>query len=169
LDGIATPGRLPSLPVIVFIPCSGTGCKPGEYDAEWLPRDCPGCGGISIVIGHGRRFRPAHDDRHDRIRVRRGICSHCNLTLTVLPAWCVPGALYNLPARREALDRLAEGRTLEESAPVCLDPDRVAAPSTVSRWFWRRIASLRFSFSPTILAWDFCAAARILAVEHASP
>jgi hypothetical protein len=160
---------LPSLPVIVFIPCSGTGCKPDEYDAEWLPRDCPRCSGIAIVIGHGRRWRQAHDDRHDRIQVRRGICKHCDLTLTVLPVWCVPGAPYNLPARREALGRLAEGRTLEESAPVCLDPDRIADPSTVRRWFWRRRASLRFFFSPTILAWDFCAAARILTMEAWTP
>jgi Domain of unknown function (DUF6431) len=159
---------LPSLPVIVFIPCSGVGCKPGEYDAEWLPRQCPVCEWLA-VIGHGRRWRQAHDDCHDLIRVRRGLCKHCDLTLTVLPAWCVPGALYNLPARREALGRLAEGETLEESAPVCHDPDRIADPATIRRWFWRRMASLRFFFSPTILAWDFRAAARILAVEHASP
>ena len=101
--------------------------------------------------GHGRRWRQAHDDCHDQIRVRRGLCKHCDLTLTVLPAWSVTGALYNLPARREALGRLAEGETLEASAPVCRDPDRIADPSTVRRWFWRRIAGLRFFFSPTIL------------------
>jgi hypothetical protein len=60
----------------------------------------------------------------------------------------VPGALYNLPARQEALDRLAEGETLEASAPVCLDPDRIADSSTIRRWFWRRMASLRFSSHP---------------------
>jgi hypothetical protein len=159
---------VPSLPVIVFIPCSTAGCKPGEYDAEWLPRQCPGCE-VAAVIGHGRRWRQAHDDRHDRIRIRRGFCKHCDLTLTVLPAWCVPGALYNLPARREALGRLAEGESLEASAPLCHDPDRIADPSTVRRWFWRRMASLRFFFSPTILAWDFRAAARILTAEAWTP
>jgi hypothetical protein len=159
---------LPSLPVIVFIPCSGTGCKPGEYDAEWLPRQCPVCEWLA-VIGHGRRWRQAHDDCHDQIRVRRGLCKHCDLTLTVLPPWCVPGALYNLPARQEALGRLAEGETREASAPVCRNPDRIADPSTVRRWFWRRMASLRFFFSPTILAWDFFAAARILTVETWTP
>jgi Domain of unknown function (DUF6431) len=85
------------------------------------------------IIGNGRRWRQAHDGVHDSIRIRRGICNHCRLTLTVLPAWCVPGALYNLPARREALGRLAEGETLEASARVCRDPDRIADPSTVRR------------------------------------
>jgi len=71
LDGIATPGRLPSLPAIVFIPCSGTGCEPGEYDAEWLPRDCPRCGVISIIIGHGRRLCPLHRDTRPSFYVNR--------------------------------------------------------------------------------------------------
>lgn len=155
--------------MIVVIPCPADGCKPGECDAEWLPRDCPCCGWIAIVIGHGRRFRQAHDDLHDRIRVRRGICRHCDRTLTVLPHWCVPKAPYNLPVRVEALDRLAAGRTLEEAAPHCRDPDRIADPSTIRRWFWRRMESLRFFFSPTILAWDWRAAARILVTEASSP
>jgi hypothetical protein len=121
------------------------------------------------VIGHGRRSRQAHDRCHDSIRVRRGICNRCHQTLTVLPAWCVPNAPYNLPARQEALDRLVNGQTLEQAAPDCRDPDRVANPSTIRRWFWRRIESLRFFFSPTILAWDWRAAARILIVERIPP
>jgi hypothetical protein len=121
------------------------------------------------VIGHGRRFRQAHDRCHDSIRVRRGICNRCHQTLTVLPAWCVPNAPYNLPARQEALDRLVDGQTLEQAAPDCRDPDRVANPSTIRRWFWRRIESLLFFFSPTILAWDWRAAARILIVERIPP
>jgi hypothetical protein len=159
---------LPSLPVIVFIPCSGNGCKPGDGDSEWLPRDCPGCGQVA-VIGHGRRFRQAHDRDHDSIRVRRGICGRCRHTLTVLPAWCVPGAIYNRAAREEALGRLADGETLEGSAPDCRDPNRIADPSTIRRWFWRHLESLRFFASPTILAWDWRATARILIVERVPP
>jgi hypothetical protein len=87
----------------------------------------------------------------------------------VLPAWCIPGAVYSLPARQEALGRLADGGTLEASAPVCRDPDRIADASTVARWFRRRMQSLPFFFSPTILAWDFYAAARILIVEAWPP
>ena len=56
---VAIPGRA-FAPVIVFIPRSGDGCKPGEYDAEWLPRQCPACCQLAI-IGHGRRRRQAHD------------------------------------------------------------------------------------------------------------
>src|SRR6266700_3555480 len=133
---------MPSRPVIVVIPCPADGCKRGEYDAEWLPRDCPCCGWISVIIGHGRRFRQAHDDRHDSIWVRRGICRHCGRTLTVLPWWCVPWGHYSLPAREQAVARFAGGKTLEQAAPDCRDPNRIADPSTIRRWAWRRIASL---------------------------
>jgi hypothetical protein len=161
---------MPSLPVIVFIPCSGAGCKPDEYDGEWLPRDCPCCGQMA-VIGHGRRCRQAHDRLHDSIQVRRGICRRCHRTLTVLPCYCIPGAQFSLPARQEAMARLAEGQTLEQAAPECRDPDRIADPSTVLRWAWRRIQSLRFAFrrTPTILAWDFFAVSRMLSVEASPP
>jgi hypothetical protein len=84
------PGRA-FAPVIVCIPRSGDGCKPGGYDAEWLPRQCPACEQVAIV-GHGRRRRQAHDAIHDSIVVRRGRCKVCGGTLTVLPCWCVPGA-----------------------------------------------------------------------------
>ena len=154
--------------MIVFIPRSADGCKAGDFDGEWLPRQCPACGQVAIV-GHGRRRRHSHDDIHDSIRVRRGFCNHCSRTLTVLPPGCVPGALYNLPAREQALDRLAAGGTLEGSAPDCRDPDRIADPSTLRRWFWRRLESLRFLFSPTLLAWDWRAAARMLIVERVPP
>ena len=176
LDGLAIRG-MPSRPVIVVIPCPADGCKPDEFDGEWLPRRCPDCG-VVAVVGHGRRFRPACDALHDRIRVRRGFCNHCHGTLTALPAWCVPRAPYSRPAREQALTRIAGGRTLEQAAPDCLDPDRIADPSTIRRWAWRRIESLlvcaaagwtALFCAPTILAWDFRAAARILIVEHASP
>jgi hypothetical protein len=81
----------------------------------------------------------------------------------------VPQAIYNLSAREQALDRLAHGGTLEQSAPDCRDPDRVADASTIRRWFWRRLESLRFFFSPTFLAWDWRSAAGILIGESAPP
>ena len=160
--------------MIVFIPFSGDGCKPGEYDQEWLPRDCPGCG-EGPIIGHGRRRRVAHDHLRIWIRVRRGLCNHCHRTLTALPAWCVPHAAYSLAAREQAMTRLADGRTLEQAAPDCLDPDRVADSTTVRRGAGRRMVSFLVCTSrglfcpPTILAWDFSAVSRILSVEHASP
>lgn len=159
-------GALPSPPVIVFIPRSEAGCKPGEFDSQWLPRRCPGCG-ETAVIGHGRRRRQTHDRLHGWIRVRRGLCKHCDRTITVLPAWCIPHALYNLPARIDALNRVADGASLEQAAPECRDPDRIATASTVARWCWRRIESLRFLLSPTLFAWDWRAAARMLIVEAA--
>jgi hypothetical protein len=63
-----------------------------------LPRLCPLCQDKTI-IGHGRRLRQAHDDRHDRIWVRRGICRPCRKTFTVLPNWLAFGTFQRaLPA-----------------------------------------------------------------------
>ena len=160
--------------MIVFIPCSGDGCKAcrsGGFDGEWLPRDCPGCGARS-VIGHGRRLRRAFDPLFDSVRIRRALCRNCHRTITVLPCFCIPGAQFSAPARREAMDRLAEGRTLEDAAPVCLNPDRLAAPSTVRRWAWQRISRLRlvlFLSAPTIAVWHSLADSRILGVEPLPP
>lgn len=168
LGGLPIPGHA-FAPVIVFIPRSGDGCKPGDYDAEWLPRQCPVCGQIAI-IGHGRRRRQAHDGLSDWILLRRGKCKVCGCTLTVLPPWCVPHAHYSLLARQQALDRLTEGMSAEQAAPHCRDPDRLADASTVRRWFWRRIESLRFfARAPTLFAWDWRAAGHIPIAEPISP
>lgn len=88
----------------------------------------------------------------------------------MLPVGCVPGAAYTLFARQQALDRLAQGFSAEQAAPDCRDPDRIADPSTIRRWFWRRWESLRFLvWAPTLLAWDWRAASRILIAESISP
>ena len=145
-------------PVIVFIPRPGDGCKPGEYDAEWLPRQSPACRQIAIV-GHGRRRRQAHDGLHDWILLRRGMCKVCGRTLPVLPAWCVPDGRYSLFVRQQALAQLAQGAPAEQAAPHCRDPDRLADSSTIRRWFWRRIESMSFFAAlPTLFAWDWRAA-----------
>lgn len=161
----------PRATMIVFIPCSVAESKLEGYDSNWLPRQCPLCRQLA-VIGHGRRWRSAHDQTQDRIRIRRGLCNHCEGTLTVLPPECIPRASYNLAARQQAMDRLAAGRSMEQAAPDCLDEDRVADPSTIRRWAWRRIeslwvaASLGWSFwVPTLLAWDWRAILRILSAE----
>ena len=80
---------------------------------------------------------------------------------------CIPRAVYNLPARIDALTRVADGAGLEQAAPECRHPDRVAAAFTIARWCERRIESLRFLLSPTLFAWDGSAAARMLIVETA--
>jgi hypothetical protein len=80
--------------------------------------------------------------------------------MTVLPGGCVPSAPYSLLARQEALQQIADGVAIEQAAPDCLDPDRIADPSTLRRWVWRRIESLALFIcrGPTILAWDWRAA-----------
>lgn len=69
------------------------------------------------------------------------------------------------------MQRLADGMSLEQAAPDCLNPDRIADPSTLRRWCWRRIESLMFLIyrAPTILAWDWRAASRILIPEPNPP
>ena len=52
-------GALPSLPVIVFIPCSGTGCKPGEYDA-WIRE-------TAIRLGHESCWRSSGRPRKEDV------------------------------------------------------------------------------------------------------
>lgn len=75
--------------VIVFIAWNRAEGKPGE-----MVRICPACQQVS-VIGHGWRSRQAHDAHHTQIRIHRGICKLCDLTLTMLPEWLVPGGHYS--------------------------------------------------------------------------
>ena len=91
------------------------------------------------------------------------------MTLTVLPAWCLPGALYSLTARQDTINAIASGVPVDQAATHCRDAQRTIDPSTIRRWCWRRLESLRFICSPTLLAWDFRAAARILIAEGFSP
>ena len=120
--------------------------------AEQIIRRCPKCLRDSI-IGHGRRCKQAHDENHDWIKVRRGICHLCGLTFTFLPLFSKPYTHYSLVARSEALRRyFMEHCSWETAAPSIKDPDRIPAPSTLRRWF-RSLDSSRPGFSslrPTI-------------------
>ena len=144
-----------------------------------LPRRCPVCRDDTI-IGHGRRLRQCHDDRHECIWVRRGICPPCGKTFTILPDWLAPSGHYSLHCRQQACERIAAGDSAEQAAPHCKDPARLPDPSTVRRWAQRRLLSLwcwikvrvkdeRFLRTPTILAWDLGALCRILPIEARSP
>jgi len=146
---------------------------------DLLPRLCPLCQD-GTIIGHGRRLRQAHDDQHERIWIRRGICRPCGKTFTVLPNWLAPSAPFTLHCRQQACDHIAAGDTSERAAPHCKDPTRLPDPSTVRRWAQRRLISvccwlkagvkgLHFLWTPTILAWDLGALCRILPIEARSP
>jgi hypothetical protein len=99
-----------------------------------LPRLCPLCLDDTIT-GHGRRLRQAHDDRHDRIWVRRGICRPCGKTFTVLPNWLAPSGHFSVPCRQQACERIAAGASVEQSAPHCKDPSRSPDSSRMARKF----------------------------------
>ena len=90
----------------------------------------------------------------------------------MLPDWLVPGGPYSLPARQQAAQLASEPqRPVEECIPDSADPNRSADPSTVRRWFQRRLVSLCLSLvgmwahPPTLFAWDWKAARRILIPE----
>ena len=153
--------------------------RPGVIPLNLLPRRCPVCREHTI-IGHGRRLRQAHDDRHERIWVRRGFCRPCNQAFTVLPDWLVPSAPFTLRCRQQACENIAAGASVEQAALDCKDPSRSPDPSTLRRWAQRRLLSVccwvkagvigaHFLRAPTILAWDLDAVCRILPSEARSP
>ena len=131
---------------------------------DLLPRRCPVCRDDTI-IGHGRRLRQGHDDRHACLWVRRGICQPCSKTFTILPDWLAPSGHYSLQCRQQSCEQIAAGDSLEQAAPHCKDPTRLPDPSTLRRWAQRRLLTVwcwvragaqgeHFLRAPTILAWD---------------
>jgi Domain of unknown function (DUF6431) len=102
---------------------------------ESIPRRCPECLRDS-VIGHGRRRKQAHDEHHDWIGIRRGLCKQCWKTITFLPLFSLPYTHYSLAARSQALQRyFVQGCSLELAVPVVKDANRVPDGSTLRRWF----------------------------------
>jgi hypothetical protein len=75
-----------------------------EAGAELIPRRCPICVQDAIV-GHRRRCKQAHDEHHDWIAIRRGVCNRCGKTFTFLPPFSPRYGHYSLIARSEALHR----------------------------------------------------------------
>ena len=92
----------------------------------------------------------------------------------MLPGWLIPGGHYSRPARQQAEHLLLEqGLPAEQCIPQVADPDRTVDPSTVRRWFRRRWESLVASWRwivppPTLFAWDWKAASRMLIPETSS-
>ncbi len=153
-----------------------------EIPLALLPRRCPLCGNRSI-IGHGRRLKQAHDERHARIWIRRGLCRPCQKTFTVLPDWSPPAGIYSLHCRQQAWELLCRcGSSWERSIPDVADASRSPDPSTVRRWAGRLLhlgtllatklwqaAGWSAATVPTTLAWDWTAMRRILPIEARSP
>jgi hypothetical protein len=148
-----------------------------------LPRRCPMCGNKTIV-GHGRRRKQAHGRHCDWIWIRRGRCIPCRKTFTILPAWSPPYCHYSIDCRQQAWDEVCtNGAGWEQAAPHCKDPTRLPDPGTLRQWAWRRLVGIgygarawmcgltpwKFLEAPTILAWDWMAAARILFPKASSP
>ena len=165
--------------LFIALPAAKDNIDPGVTPLELLPRRCPLCRDHTI-IGHGLRSRHAHDDRNERIWVRRGICQPCNKTFTILPDWLAPSAPFSLRCREQACEHIAAGDSVEQAAPHCQDPSRSPDPSTLRRWAHRRLLSVccwvatgaigqHLLRAPTILAWDLGALCRMLPFEARSP
>jgi hypothetical protein len=153
--------------------------RAGVIPLDLLPRRCPVCR-KDTMIGHGRRLRQAHDDRHSSVWARRGICHPCGKTFTILPDWLAPSAPFSLRCREQSCESLAGEVPVEQAAPHCQDPSRSPDPSTLRRWAQRRLLSVwcwltagahgkYFLQRPTIVAWDLSALCRILPIEASSP
>ena len=105
-----------------------------EACADVILRRCPLCERDSIV-GHGRRRKQAHDEHHDWIGIRRGLCPGCGKTFTFLPPLSLPYTHYSLLTRCQAVRRRFEEHcSWEEATPSLKDPHRVPDPSTLRRW-----------------------------------
>jgi hypothetical protein len=147
-----------------------------------LPRRCPRCG-EQTIIGHGQRRKQAHDESHDWIWVRRGLCRPCGVTFTILPSWSPPWCQYSFRCRQQAWESTCvAGSGWEQSTPETKDPNRLPDPATLRRWAWRTLLSLFCGWKwlwscppdillrvPTIFAWDWPAAGRTLHLEASSP
>ena len=114
--------------------------------AGLILRWCPLCL-LDSIIGHGWRRKQAHDESHDWIRYRRGLCPLCGVIFSFLPAFSLPYTHYSLVARSAALRRrFVERRSWENAAPPLQDPHRIPDPSTLRRWF-HELDSSRPAFS----------------------
>src|ERR1035441_2228106 len=165
----------PAVILFIALPEAKDNIGFGVIPLYLLPRRCPVCLNCTI-IGHGQRLRQAHDDRHERIWARRGICPPCGKTFTILPDWLAASAPFSLHCRQQACEGIAAGTSVEQSAPHCKDASRSPDPSTVRRWARRRLLSLWCWLAagvreegcvrrPTIVAWDLSSLCRILPIE----
>ena len=169
----------PAVILFIALPEEKDNIDPGVVPLALLPRRCPFCRNDTI-IGHGCRLRQSHDEQHEGLWIRRGLCQLCKKTFTILPDWLAPSAHYTLQCRQQVCERIAAGESIEQAAPHCKDPTRLPDPSTLRRWahrrllsvcFWlrARVPSTHFLRTPTILAWDVGAVCRILRIEASSP
>jgi hypothetical protein len=126
----------PAVILFIALPEAKDKIDPGltTFPLALLPRRCPRCGNATI-IGHGQRRKQAHDERHDWIWVRRGLCRPCRETFTIVPTWSPPYGQYSLRCREQAWEsKCNSGGGWEQSAPQTKDPDRLPDPATLRRW-----------------------------------
>ena len=102
------PGAEAPFATIVFISLSAA---QSNLEADWadaggeeVMRRCPVCL-LDSIVGHSRRRKQAHDEHHDWIAIRRGVCLSCGETITFLPRFSSPHTNYSVIARSDAGSR----------------------------------------------------------------
>lgn len=132
--GFGTPCETTIVFVSACVPLEQLSARWAEDCDQIILRRCPVCEQDSI-IGHGRRRKQAHDEYHDWIAIRRGICMKCGRTFTFLPLFSLPYTHFSLLARFQSLwRRVQENCSWEKAVPKLKDADRLPDASTVRRW-----------------------------------
>ena len=153
-SGKRDPCEVTILFVSVCVPLEQLAVHWADDCDQIILRRCPVCDQDSI-IGHGRRRKQAHDEHHDWISIRRGLCSNCGKTFTFLPLFSLPYTHFSLLARCQTLwRRFAERCSWEKALPKLKSADRLPDASTVRRW-WRGLdgSQLEVSFLLKAMAW----------------
>ena len=133
-SGKRDPCEVTILFVEVRVPLEQLAARWAENCDDIIIRRCPICE-LDSIIGHGRRRKQAHDEYHDWIGIRRGLCTNCGMTFTFLPLLSFPYTHYSLLTRcRALLQRIVEHCSWEKAAPKLKDPDRVPDASTMRLW-----------------------------------
>ena len=137
-----------------FPPRSTTSKPIGPKRARNHPAPLPDLLQDSIV-GHGRRRKQAHDEHHDWIGIRRGLCNRCGKTFTFLPPFSPPYGHYSFDRPQPGAAALLPGRPFlgsrgaHRQRPRSRGRSLHAAPMVPKPGFF---SAAVFALRPTILA-----------------
>lgn len=98
------------------------------------PDNCPNCGQLGKLIGHGSY--PRHPCDHERpllIRVKRFLCHACHRTVSLLPSFCLPYRHYLAKTIQSVLDLRNQGSSWKTIRQRFFPAD-LPSPTTCREW-----------------------------------
>ena len=134
---------------ILFIPLSAAQFN---LEADWAEVACRSSCAIArfalqdSIVGHGRRREQAHDQHHNWIGIRRGLCSRCGKTFTFLPPFSSPRPLQLPSPAARRRPRLPGRPSLGRRGSPRQRPRSRGRSSPLRRWC-RTLDSSRPPFS----------------------